>query len=100
LAGAAVVAAVRRVLAVVAARGKLLPADLAAVEARVKELAAAGLAEASKLLGRRLAQDEVPAALSDLFERMAKGETIPDPGTPEFRKLFGDIADDVTGRAA
>jgi hypothetical protein len=99
LAGAGVVATVRRVLGVFAARGKLMPDDLGAVGARVQEVVAAGLAQAAAALGKRLAQEHVPGVIVELIEQVASGEDVPAIGTPEFKELFEEIADGVTARA-
>jgi len=100
LVGTAVVATVRRVMHVMAARGKLLVGDMEAVQERLKEIVAAGLAQASKVLGKQLAQQDVPEALVEMIDMLARGEELPDLDSSEFAKLFGKIADDVTKRAA
>jgi len=95
LAGAALVAAVRGILEEVARTGLGLPEDLAALEARVKEVLAAGLAQASDDLGRRLATGDVPVVLVALVERLASLEDFPEPDSPEFAELYEDLMADL-----
>ena len=81
----------------------MVPGELAsldAVENRVKEIVASGLAEAAKAIGKNLAQENVPAALTDLIKRWASGEPIPDLSSQEFEALFTEIAIEITARAA
>ncbi|MCP5144485.1 MAG: hypothetical protein H6978_06645 [Gammaproteobacteria bacterium] len=91
LGGAALIAAMQRVLGIVAVRGRTLPADAQVLTTRLNEVVAGALDESGKVIGQRLAQEDVPIAVVALVERFATTTNFPQPGTPEFKALFATL---------